>query len=150
MYNSAGRFSTPLKTFSSRCVFRPFIEQGASPPVLWSRGASPPSSWGCPFPRSRLPALLYWMELCAVISDIAPKQVYTQNFNCDIPLNSLLSATEYRYVYSVTSGLGNLIKCVTKWCYSPWLQVTKLLQDVTKLDQMLTKLDQMLKNLTRC
>ena len=42
MYNSAGRFSTPLKTFSSRRVFRPSIEQGASPPVLWSRGASPP------------------------------------------------------------------------------------------------------------
>ena len=57
VYNSAGRFSTPLKTFSSRRVFRPFIEQGASPPVLWSRGASPPSSWGCLFPRSRLPAL---------------------------------------------------------------------------------------------
>ena len=38
MYNSAGRFSTPLKTFSSRRVFRPSIEQGASPPVLWSRG----------------------------------------------------------------------------------------------------------------
>ena len=51
------RFSTPLKTFSSRRVFRPFIEQGASPPVLWSRGASPPSSRGCLFPRSRLPAL---------------------------------------------------------------------------------------------
>ena len=32
VYNSAGRFSTPLKTFSSRRVFRPFIEQGASPP----------------------------------------------------------------------------------------------------------------------
>ena len=57
VYNSAGRFSTPLKTFSSRRVFRPFIEQGASPPVLWSRGASPPSSRGCLFPRSRLPAL---------------------------------------------------------------------------------------------
>ena len=38
MYNSAGRFSTPLKTFSSGRVFRPSIEQGASPPVLWSRG----------------------------------------------------------------------------------------------------------------
>ena len=49
MYNSAGRFSTPFKTFSSRRVFRPFIEQGASPPVLWSRGASPPSSRGCLF-----------------------------------------------------------------------------------------------------
>ena len=57
VYNSAGRFSTPLKTFSSRRVFRPFIEQGASPPVLWSQGASPPSSRGCLFPRSRLPAL---------------------------------------------------------------------------------------------
>ena len=57
VYNSAGRFSTPLKTFSLRRVFRPFIEQGASPPVLWSRGASPPSSRGCLFPRSRLPAL---------------------------------------------------------------------------------------------
>ena len=57
VYNSADRFSTPLKTFSSRRVFRPFIEQGASPPVLWSRGASPPSSRGCLFPRSRLPAL---------------------------------------------------------------------------------------------
>ena len=57
VYNSAGRFSTPLKTFSSRRVFRPFIEQGASTPVLWSRGASPPSSRGCLFPRSRLPAL---------------------------------------------------------------------------------------------
>ena len=49
MYNSAGRFSTPLKTFSSRRVFRPSIEQGASPPVLWSRGASPPDSRGCLF-----------------------------------------------------------------------------------------------------
>ena len=50
MYNSAGRFSTPLKTFSSRRVFRPFIEQGASPPVLWSRGASPPPPGGVFFP----------------------------------------------------------------------------------------------------
>ena len=50
VYNSAGRFSTPLKTFSSRRVFRPFIEQGASPPVLWSRGASPPPPGGVFFP----------------------------------------------------------------------------------------------------
>ena len=28
--------------FFSGHVFRPFIEQGASPSVLWSRGASPP------------------------------------------------------------------------------------------------------------
>ena len=50
VYNSAGRFSTLLKTFSSLRVFRPFIEQGASPPVLWSRGASPPPPGGVFFP----------------------------------------------------------------------------------------------------
>ena len=65
VYNSAGKFSTTLKTFSSGHVFRLSNEQGASPPVLWSRGASPPSSRGLRpreeervfFPRSRLPAL---------------------------------------------------------------------------------------------
>ena len=46
MYNSAGKFSASLKTFSSSHVFRPFIEQGASPPVLKSRGASPPTPGG--------------------------------------------------------------------------------------------------------
>ena len=63
VYNSAGKFSTTLKTFSSGRVLRLSIEQGASPPVIWSRGAAPPSSRGLRpreegvFPRSRLPAL---------------------------------------------------------------------------------------------
>ena len=34
VYNSADKFSTSLKTFSSGRVFRPSIDQGVSPPVL--------------------------------------------------------------------------------------------------------------------
>ena len=46
VYNSAGKFSTTLKTFPSESVFRTFLEQGASLPVLRSRRASPSSSRG--------------------------------------------------------------------------------------------------------
>ena len=40
-YNSAGKFSTILKTFSPGRVFQLSTEQGASPPVLRSRGLRP-------------------------------------------------------------------------------------------------------------
>ena len=56
-YNSAGKFSTILKTFSSGRVFQFSTEQGASPPVLRSRGlrplppgAAPPGLEGVFFP----------------------------------------------------------------------------------------------------
>ena len=44
VYNSAGRFSTPLKTFSSRRVFRPFIDNrtgGFAPCSMESGGFAP-------------------------------------------------------------------------------------------------------------
>ena len=67
VYNSAGKFSTNVETtiFRTRSPTRSpdSIEQEASPPVKWSRGASPSSRglrpWeeGVFFPRSRVPAL---------------------------------------------------------------------------------------------
>ena len=70
VYNSAGRFSTPLKTFSSRRVFRPFIEQGASPPVLWSRGGGgglrPPPPGGVFSPVALASAVITLLQSHAV------------------------------------------------------------------------------------
>ena len=65
VYNSAaGNFSTNVETTIFETRFPYSIEQAASPPVQWSRGASPPpprgfapGRRGCFFPRSRVPAL---------------------------------------------------------------------------------------------
>ena len=78
MYNSAGEFSTHLKTVITEHISWLSIEQWASPTVQWSRRASPSSSRGLRpreeeelIPRSRLPALWCDMQQRSVLREIS-------------------------------------------------------------------------------
>ena len=58
MYNSAGKFSTNVETTIFETRFPYSIEQAASPPVQWSRGASPPGGGGVFPPVARASAVI--------------------------------------------------------------------------------------------
>ena len=121
MYSSAGRFSTPLKTFSSRRVFRPSIEQGALPPVLWSGGGGlrPPPPGGVFFPQLRCNVLrnLYKIYIYATYIPTRFNKLSTCFDNLGLDLNMSdarfnarkMHVTSLKYLIKALDSYGMLI-----------------------------------------